>query len=227
MSLIVRISIQNKQSSVKNQFDRPTCVAFAVTSLHEYTHDVLRASCARAEIDLSEEFLYFCCKRQDSLPRTCNGTTVAAAAMSLSREGQPHEDLYPYHRHISSSLKPPSKTARADAKLRKLPGLKLLANDIESIESGLQEGRPIICVTDWYSNSYLAPLGHIHMPEAGDRLLGRHAVLIVEVEKQSESANYSIVFKNSWGPKWGNAGFGRFGLDYFTSFSRELWGLTS
>jgi C1A family cysteine protease len=63
------------------------------------------------------------------------------------------------------------------------------------------------------------------MPGHNDRFLGRHAVLIVELEENEPIDLCAITFKNSWGPKWGDNGFGHFGLDYFRAYGRELWGL--
>jgi hypothetical protein len=84
----MRISTLDRQSAAKNQHDRPTCVAFALTALHEYVLDVLKEAKLMAEIDLSEEFLHCHAKKRDGLGPGCAGTTVAAALASLAAEGQ-------------------------------------------------------------------------------------------------------------------------------------------
>ena len=83
----MRISTRVRQSSVKNQYDRPTCVAFAATALHEYTRQALNGPGQTSEIDLSEEFLHYHCKKRDNLPPNSVGTTLTAAAFSLAVEG--------------------------------------------------------------------------------------------------------------------------------------------
>jgi C1A family cysteine protease len=220
----MRLGVRQAQTSVKNQYDRPTCVAFAVTALHEYACDVRTALKNVAQIDLSEEFLHYHCKRRDGLARGI-GTTIAAAAASLATDGQSLESLCPYRitgSHTSTGS--PSVVARTDAKARICAGLRQLGVDIATLEASLRAGTPLVAVMDWYSNSYQARNGRIGVPTTRDRLLGRHAILIVELDDESSAGEYTITFKNSWGVKWGDNGFGCFNSEYFRLCGRELWG---
>jgi C1A family cysteine protease len=221
-------AIRHAQTPAKHQQDRPTCVAFAVTALHEYLRDCRIAGKAVSDIDLSEEFLFHHCKRLDGLAATSTGTTVAAAAVALRDEGQPLEVLCPY-RASGKGMAPllPSAEAIADARGRTLSGLCEVDVTLSNIENSLSASNPILAVLDWYSNSYLAPLGRIGLPGLADRLLGRHAVLIVELDDESQPGECSLGFKNSWGPKWGNDGFGSFSAEYFRLYGRALWSLTN
>ena len=79
----------------------------------------------------------------------------------------------------------------------------------------------MIAVVDLYSNAYVTQLGRIEIPRPTDRFLGRHAVLVVELEEEIRAGFGMITFKNSWGPKWGDKGFGCFELDYFTASNRR------
>ena len=38
----MRLTVRHAQTPVKHQYDRPTCVAFAVTALHEYAVDSVK-----------------------------------------------------------------------------------------------------------------------------------------------------------------------------------------
>jgi C1A family cysteine protease len=182
----MRLTIRHAQTPVKHQLDRPTCVAFAVTALHEYVCDCGRAGKAMCDIDLSEEFLFHHCKRLDGLGTKSTGTTVTAAAAALRDEGQPLEVLCPYRASGTSMARLlPSAEAVADAKGRTLGGLSRLAMTLSSIEKSLGASKPVLAVLDWYSNSYLAPLGRIGLPGPTDRKLGRHAVLIMAVSVYS------------------------------------------
>ncbi|MGD1101730.1 MAG: C1 family peptidase [Terriglobia bacterium] len=224
----MHISVCATQSAVKNQHDRPTCVPFAVTALHEYTYDVLKGLKKAAEIDLSEEFLYYHCKQRDGLGAISTGTTMFAASASLAMDGQSLEGLCPYQLFLPKvNLVPPTDVALADGKTRLLLGLQQLNLSLSSIRDSLRLSRPAIAVLDWYSNAYLTRLGRIEVPRPTDRFLGRHAVLIVGLEEEPQTGFCMITFKNSWGAKWGDRGFGYFGLDYFSAYAREIWGLTS
>ena len=224
----MQISVRGNQSVVKNQHDRPTCVAFAVTALHEHAFDVLMGLKRTAEVDLSEEFLYYHCKQRDGLGANSNGTTMSAASASLGTEGQSLETLCPYQPPSPKArLEPPTRIALADGKNRLLLGLQRLKLSLSSVRGSLRHSRPVIAVLDLYSNAYVTQLGRIEIPRPTDRLLGRHAVLIVELEEEIGTGLGMITFKNSWGPKWGDNGFGCFELDYFGAYAREIWGLTS
>ena len=72
---------------MKDQGDRPTCVAFAVSSLHEYSVDVVSTGQKLVTLDLSEEFLFFGCKQEDGL-KGIAGTTIEAASEWLKKKGQ-------------------------------------------------------------------------------------------------------------------------------------------
>ena len=223
----MQISVRAGQSDVKNQHDRPTCVAFAVTALHEHAYDVLNGAKARAEIDLSEEYLYYHCKKRDGLNHNSAGTTIVAASASLTTDGHALETLCPYQPFLrKGDSVSPTQAALADGKTRLLPGLRRLNPSLASIRDSLRLSRPVIAVLDWYSNAYLAPKGCIDLPGPADRLLGRHAILVVEYAKEPTSGAWTITFKNSWGPKWGDKGFGCFGPDYYRRYAREIWGLT-
>jgi C1A family cysteine protease len=224
----MNLSVRASQGQIKHQHDRPTCVAFAVTALHEHRRDVLNGLKEQVEIDLSEEYLHYHCKHRDGLKLNSSGTTMNAAAASLAVDGQSLEHVCPYQTLSSGAgLNSPSPLALADGKTRLLPGLQLLALSIASIQGCLGKSEPVIAVLDWYSNSYLAPLGRIDMPGPFDLLLGRHAVLVVELENESQPGSIAIGFRNSWGPKWGDKGYGYFGANYFSAYGRELWGLIS
>ncbi|MGO9254893.1 MAG: C1 family peptidase [Bryobacteraceae bacterium] len=224
----MKLTVRHLQTPIRHQYDRPTCVAFAVTAFHEYVRDCSKSGKQIPDLDLSEEFLFHHCKQLDRLPTTKSGTTLEAAAAALRHAGQALEILCPY-RTGTASRSPlvliPEITA--DAKTRTLSGIHKLNLSLGSIEHSLRSANPVIAVLDWYSNSYLATQGRIGLPGAADRLLGRHAVLIVEIDDEAEAGACSLGFKNSWGPKWGNLGFGSFSAQYFRSYGRELWSLTS
>src|SRR6266404_7343035 len=109
---------QQLAGRVKDQGDRPTCVAFAVSSLHEYWRDVSNGQQDAIQLDLSEEFLYYGCKQRDGL-RGSTGTTIDAASLWLRLKGQCLETLHPYQ-VSSGTLQKPSTAAFNDARSKTL-----------------------------------------------------------------------------------------------------------
>ena len=81
------------QTPVRDQVDRPTCVAFAVLAaleaLVKRRHDGL-------EINLSEQFAYWLCMSSEGKTQCDQGLFTVAAANCLHRHGVCEETLCPY-----------------------------------------------------------------------------------------------------------------------------------
>ncbi|MFQ6120094.1 MAG: C1 family peptidase [Methanosarcinales archaeon] len=89
--LPVAVDYSRIMPSVRSQGARGTCVAFATTALNEYLF--IRRN---KHVDLSEQFLYCYCKRNDGYPNEC-GTFVSVGMEGLQKEGQCREEFWPYN----------------------------------------------------------------------------------------------------------------------------------
>ena len=206
---------------VKEQGDRPTCVAFAVSAFHEYWCEVVSSGKSAIGVDLSEEFLFYGCKQRDGLPVGSDGTTVLAASSWLRSDGQCIEALHPY-RKTGGLLVVPSAAAVADGKKRTLNSLKSRGSNLDAVVEALGRGVPLVAVVEIFRSAYLPGTGGmLAMPGPGDRKLGLHAVLLVEVDGDEDDR--TTIFLNSWGVGWGDRGFGRFSEDYFDNHCKQLW----
>lgn len=63
-----------------------------------------------------------------------------------------------------------------------------------------------------------APRGVLPMPSNADRFLGKHSVSAVDLEDDT-----TVRFQNSWGPHWGDGGFGYFSKGYFEAHVDAVW----
>jgi hypothetical protein len=214
---------QHFSKRVKDQGERPTCVAFAVSALHEYWVDICCASKASIELDLSEEFLFYGCKMRDGLKGTGSGTTLVAASESLVSDGQCLEQLHPY-RQKSPLLSVPSPSAIADGKSRILKALKRQRVELSVVHESLAKNIPVVVAIELFRTAYrVGPSGLLPLPSVGEKRVGRHAVLLLDVEVGGPEEK--LVFLNSWGAKWGDAGLGRFSVQYFASHCKQLWNI--
>ncbi len=207
----------------KDQGDRPTCVALAASSVHEYWREIVLYKKKKIDLDLSAEFLYYGCKQTDGLGSDA-GTTVGAAADWLKAKGQCLDEFHPYSTAVGPSPKP-SVAAFSDAHTRKFAKLTREPAKWDVLEDGLVGDRPVLGVVRIFENAYsVGKKGIISIPTATNKNLGLHAVVFLDVEKSSSGTH--AVFLNSWGLGWGDAGLGRFGTEYFEKHCKQLWILT-
>ena len=60
------------------------------------------------------------------------------------------------------------------------------------------------------------------MPKGDEELLGRHAILIVGSETDSDQ-NEWLIFRNSWGERWGVEGYGFLPPEYLLAYNCEAY----
>jgi C1A family cysteine protease len=214
------VTRQRLTGRVKDQGDRPTCVAFAVSSLHEYWRDVSAGQQDAILLDLSEEFLYYGCKQGDGLVGI-PGTTIDAASRWLKFKGQCLETLHPYQ-GSNGLLQKPTAAAFSDARSKTLSAFVRRELKWETLKRDLLTEIPVVGVIDLFDSAYrVDKKGMLTFPVVSEKRIGSHAVLLLEIE--SLPSEDGIVFLNSWGQKWGDGGIGRLGKEYFKKYCRQLW----
>lgn len=196
-------------------------MAFAVSACHEYWIDVCCTNKQSLELDLSAEFLFYGCKARDGLRG--RGTTIVAASETLLIDGQCLEHLHPYKRG-GSLLSVPSKAAFIDGKARILKTLARRGVDLKTVRGSLGQNMPLVAAIELFKSAYQAgPSGLLRMPANGEKPVGRHAVVIVDLE--ARGSEEQLIFVNSWGQKWGEGGLGRFTTQYFSAHCKQLWNI--
>jgi C1A family cysteine protease len=187
---------------VRDQGRRPTCLAFAMSAVHEHARTHPNA--------LSVEVLFKASKARDGLPLTA-GTTMPAIAASIQSDGQCDEVAWPYEAAVASDPTAPLYHAIADVLA---PADLLLA-----LREHIGDGRAAVLVlqlTDsWYT---LGADGRILAPAAGDRLQGNHAVVAVGYN----DAERLVIVRNSWGAGWGAGGYALLPYDFVTAYGLEV-----
>ena len=157
---------------VRDQGQRGTCLAFAVTGAHEMS----RRSVPIPE-DLSAEALYWGCKRTDG--NWNDGTSFMSAAVALARWGQPLESVWPYDatRADGVAYMPPSPKGGDDWYTATL---RHVGTDPADLRVLLDGGTPVAIGLTLF-DTFFTPdaAGHIHGPPVGSQPRGRHAVLAV------------------------------------------------
>lgn len=197
-------------SPVRDQGQRGTCVAFAVTAAHE----VARAAGIAVSEDLSEEALFWGCKLIEG--NWNSGTSFGSAAAAIGATGQPLEALWPYdpRRAAGTRYDPPAKPTADWHK----SGLSRASSDLASVRAGLDAGSPVMLGLTAFDTLFIpTAAGRIDAPAAGSPARGRHAVLAVGYDADA------VLIRNSWGTTWALGGYGWLSNDYAERHVLEAW----
>jgi C1A family cysteine protease len=215
--------IRIKMSPVDDQGRIGSCTAFAVTGLAEF-----RARQAGNTEELSPGFIYLMnLKEQDSVGQA-TGASVTTGLTSLNKYGICPERLHPYLAPTEQTnpasvtafvSQLPSAEAMQAALPNRLPGATRIG-DINGLKTAIAGGKPVIFAIDVYKSFMGARDGHIPLPSSDEERLGGHAIVAVGYNDTTKQ----IAFRNSWGPKWGDSGYGYLPYDYFRSgLARDAW----
>jgi hypothetical protein len=219
------VSLTSMMPPIRNQAARGTCVAFALTALHEY---VLRR---RAVVrDLSEQDAYAETKLIDGSPNGC-GTWQAKAVLALRDRGQCREAIWPYNPNPpcnNHGARPAQ--ARPDGLGNRLTTYAVATRSVAAYKAELARQRPVtlsIPVYDsWYRSAETRRSGRITMRIGQEQQAGGHAVCLVGYQDAvgSPGGGYFVV-RNSWSTTWAyqspyGAGYGTIPYQYIAD---EAW----
>jgi Papain family cysteine protease len=195
---------------VRDQGRRGTCLAFAVTA----THEVWRSAGSPPE-DLSEEALYWGCKRTDG--NWTAGTTFGSASTALARWGQPPEADWPYDpKRANGVAYSPPKRPGGSGWFRS--GLRRIGVALADVRTHLNGGIPVLLGLTVFDTFYRPDTaGRIADPPSGASARGRHAVVAVGHQLDE------LLIRNSWGTTWALGGYAWISDGYVGAHARDAW----
>lgn len=213
-SLPESVDLRSRFNPIRNQGQQGSCVAFALTSIYEYT--INRKT--KELLDLSEAFLYYNARdidpNDDVDVTTDIGSRSNCAIKSLSDFGLPLESKCPYNDKVYDQR--PSDEAYEDAKQRLLIKALNVERKADIFKAALAEGYPIqggfLLCESFFTKASID--GYVPMPtesevsaainpaEGEARRHGRHEMAIVGYSDKLQC----FIVRNSWGDSWGDAG---------------------
>jgi C1A family cysteine protease len=217
MAVPVSFDFTKTMSPVRDQGSEGTCVAFAsVSGVKEYQDKLEYHKLIR----LSPRFLYNLCKKFDGIPFQ-EGTYPRIAMKVLLNHGVCHESFCPY---LPNKKTQPAKGADQDAKNFKIKAYARLKSLVEMKRSLLING-PFLAGVEvfksWFAKN-VEKSGFIRLPKRSDESAGGHAICIMGYDDKLKI----FKFKNSWGVKWADKGYGYLPYEYIRKYCRDAWSAT-
>lgn len=244
LDLPSRVDLTVHMTPIKNQGMRGTCVAHAAAACLEA--ELIKKGKAKPKLDLSEQCLYWACKKVDGAPND-EGTFIEYAVEVLLN-GVAKEKLSggictekewaynPLPRAGNESQGPLPAAVRnmfkGNRQYRALNYTRVKQNSIKAIKAALASGQCVglsVYTYHFWTDDYAWREGIISLP-IGIEPDGAHAISLVGYRDNdaSHSDGY-FIFKNSWDKTWGygrtDPGFGSLPYRYVLKEAIEAYTL--
>jgi hypothetical protein len=199
-----QLLLLDNESPQRDQGTRSTCVVFAALGVREHLE---RAAGAAATLDLSEEYVYWWCKKHDQ--RTdLEGTYLRSAFACLEQSGAPPETTFPYvpDEKDEAIVAPPDVAASQAGAYRIERTVELNPADIEGAKMRLRAGKPLAVAfplfNSWYQSTACQRYGKVILPLWDEDPIGGHALGLVGYQDDPEAPGGGyFVGRNAW-PGW-------------------------
>jgi hypothetical protein len=196
-SIIIRTDHRHMFGPIRDQGQRPTCLAFATSDVHA----ALRGPWAA----LSCEYLFYQAQRRAN--RTPNeGALLSSMLDAVRHDGQPHETGWPYFTRLPADPSQWVPPAGLEPLFRRAG--ETGKHTVDAIVQELDQGRPLIVLLrlsfsfDWVQPDGIVDEATGEQPD----LSRRHAVIAVgHAEVKGQRA---VIVRNSWDDGWGASGYG-------------------
>ena len=210
------------------QGQRDVCSLFAITAVAEFEW---ARNGQQPRQQFSEEFLIWAGNEASGLKG--DQAMFYKAVHGLNSFGICSNELMPYEAKPATKRSPSAK-ALADAKGRagrwKVEWIKrwdvkcaLADKELLAIKAALAGGHPVTCGLRWPK----ALKGHelLQLPPA-DGVYDGHSIVFTGYKDDPKQAGGGILrFRNSWGPRWGESGYGVLSYAYALTYANDALSL--
>ncbi len=169
----------------------------------------------------SRLFLFYNSRAMERTERTDNGVYIRDAIKALALHGDCPESLWPYVEK-KFATRPPKKCYEKALQYRAVQYYRIHRN-LDDMRACLASGFPFVFGFSAHEKfrDIVKKTGRLEMPAPREGVIGKHAVLAVGYE----DAERRFMVRNSWGPKFGLAGYFTMPYDYLLKedLSADFW----
>ncbi len=217
--LPIRGGVPNKElTPVRSQGNEGACVLFAlVTGIMEYLNNVIDYPEHKELIELSPRLPY---EEAKLISGNSEGTTLTAGVKAAIKFGTCLEKDWRYYPNEIGSHHP---EAYKRALKFRLKNYYARITTVEELKGALNDPRMRLVLggVEVFKGMLDTKDGVVPDPSCNDRWFGKkgnHGICINHYDATYTSSRWSnpggVDFKNSWGTKWANGGFGKLSFDY-------------
>jgi C1A family cysteine protease len=195
---------------VYEQGDLGSCTANAGGALYEFVQD----KSSLGDYLPSRLFVYYNTRVLENTVSQDSGASLRDTMKAMASKGACHEKFMPYD--IQKFARKPTKSAYTDGLKHLVIKYLSIAQDLDHLKSCLVEGYPFVfgmSVYESFESDAVAKTGILPMPGPTEGLIGGHAVMAVGYDDSKKM----FIIRNSWGAKWGLAGYFMMPYAYITS----------
>jgi len=210
-----KIDLREGCSEIEYQGKLGSCTAQALAGNIEFLDKKIDGEYT----DVSRLFIYYNERVLMDAIDYDSGASLRDGIKTLKNDGSCHEKTWPYV--ISRFDKKPPQKCYDEGKLHLIESYHRL-HTISELLTCLAEGYPFVfgfAVYESFESKYTKRTGIVHMPTKDEIQIGGHAVMAIGYDQ----AGKRFLVRNSWGKKWGMAGYFTMPFEYLETLADDFW----
>lgn len=194
MEIRIIVDLRERFGKIRDQGQRPTCMAFAASDTHSFARG--------SKEPLSVEYAFYHAVQRMAHPDRMQAVPFYLISQAISNDGQPLESGWPYLSNLSATDEwhPPSNPGE----IFKRNSTGAIAN-LANIYTDLDSRKPVILVIKISRSFFNVSSNTILMANNTETALNTHTVIVVGYGEYN--GQKCLLIRNCWGERWGNNGY--------------------
>jgi C1A family cysteine protease len=196
-----KTDLRRQCPAVYDQGELGSCTGNAIAGAVQFDRRKLKR---RPDFVPSRLFIYYNERVIEHTVESDSGAQIRDGIKSVANLGVCPETEWPYD-IAKFAVKPPATCYRHAKKYRAI-GYQRVVQSLTQMKGCLASGYPFVfgfTVYESFESDRVARTGVVPMPAAAEKVLGGHAVLAVGYDDAAQR----FIVRNSWGRRWGIAGY--------------------